>query len=167
MKNYYEAPNKANLAKYDHCIFLAGGITDCPDWQAPVRARLNEELPPLIVFNPRREHFDVSKKDKESVKQIVWEHTYLARANIVMFWFPKESICPITLLELGKFLMKPDTQLYVGTDPAYSRRLDVEVQTKLERPNVKVWDNLENMITQIIEDHKADDSWYGDITDTV
>ncbi len=152
MKNYYEAPNKAVLNKGDISIFLAGGISDCPDWQAPVRERLNEEVPSLIVFNPRREHFDVSKKDKESVKQIVWEHTYLGRATIVMIWFPKESICPITLLELGKFLLKPKTKLYVGTHPDYERRLDVEVQTKLERPEVKVWDNLDSMIGQIIED---------------
>lgn len=152
MNRYFEAPALIKMPE-GTSIFLAGGITDCPDWQKPTAERLTSETD-LIVFNPRRKKFDVSKKDKESVKQIHWEHTYLGQVDIVMFWFPKESVCPITLLELGKFLMKPNTQLYVGTDPEYPRRLDVEVQTKLERPNVKVWDSLGDMIDIIISDNQ-------------
>jgi len=46
-------------------------------------------------------------------------------------------LCPITLYELGTWLMT-DKPLFVGVHPAYARRLDVEIQTRLVRPEVKI-----------------------------
>jgi hypothetical protein len=39
-----------------------------------------------------------------------------------------------------------DVPLTIGTHPEYGRRLDVQVQTNLERPGEKIWDNLDLMI---------------------
>jgi hypothetical protein len=36
-----------------------------------------------------------------SKDQIQWEFEHLRKADTILFWFPKESICPIALYELG------------------------------------------------------------------
>jgi hypothetical protein len=46
-------------------------------------------------------------------------------------------LCPIALYELGAWSMTAKA-LFVGTHPAYARRLDVEVQTRLVRPEVAI-----------------------------
>ena len=58
------APDKANLQPYEICCFLAGGITDCKDWQNEVIKELenfdktsNGQLDKLVLFNPRRDVF--------------------------------------------------------------------------------------------------------------
>jgi len=133
-------------------LFLAGGITDCPNWQDPA-AELLLERTTLTVFNPRRANWNMDKAEEESRKQILWEHRHLQYADIIVFWFPMETLCPITLFELGKYLMT-DKELIVGTHPEYQRRLDVIVQSRLERPNLKIWSNLDDMIHTFIRDHK-------------
>ena len=54
----------------------------------------------------------------------------------MLFWFPAETICPIALFELGGRLLVREQPLFVGTNPNYQRRLDVEVQLRLARPEV-------------------------------
>ena len=96
---YIEAPNGVppSLPKKP-ALFLAGGITGCPDWQMKMCELLcNQDL---VVMNPRRKNFDVSEADA-SRHQIEWEHTHLRMADAVLFWFPCETLCPIVLFELG------------------------------------------------------------------
>ena len=50
-------------------VFLAGGITDCPDWQSEVikylrRYEINNKLD-LVVYNPRRKFFDIYNDDPQ------------------------------------------------------------------------------------------------------
>lgn len=129
-------------------LFLAGGISNCPDWQKPT-AYLLVRHSNLIVFNPRRTGWNMEDSDAESEKQILWEHEHLKRSEKILFWFPKETLCPITLLEFGKYLMS-DKELIVGCHPEYQRKLDVEVQGRLERPDMKVWDDLLPMVQSLI-----------------
>src|SRR5207302_501959 len=70
-------------------------------------------------------------------QQIAWEYHHLRQADAVLFWFPCETLCPITLYELGAMSMtaKP---LFVGAHPVYPRRHDVEIQLRLARPEVAV-----------------------------
>lgn len=131
-------------------IFLAGGITNCWDWQKPV-AELFDDRTNLTVFNPRRTNWNMENSEEASKAQILWEHEHLQRAETILFWFPHETLCPITLLELGKYLMTPKA-LVVGTHPEYQRRLDVIVQSRLERPNLKIWSNLDDMIYTFVRD---------------
>lgn len=131
-------------------LFLAGGITNCPDWQKPIAELLNDRTP-LTIFNPRRESWNMDDDANESKKQIVWEHHHLKISEYILFWFPMETLCPITLLELGKYMMT-DKKLIVGTHPDYQRRLDVIVQTRLEKPNLKIWSNLDDMVHTFIRD---------------
>ena len=127
-KLYVEAPNQVVGNRIS--IFLAGGITGCPDWQSDIRARLRD----ILIFNPRRKDFPIGNPDA-ALEQIKWEHDYLRIAHAILFWFPCETLCPIVLYELGAWSMT-DKPIFVGIHPNYQRRQDVEIQTKLVRPDV-------------------------------
>ena len=124
-------------------VFLGGGITDCPDWQADVIYLLWET--PGTILNPRRSGAFTHDIADE---QITWEYHALRTADTVFFWFPMETMCPITLLELGVFTQRKDTRLIVGTHPDYARRFDVIKQLELARPEVVVQDNLFGLVEE-------------------
>jgi hypothetical protein len=126
-------------------LFLAGGIMGCPDWQWEMVAALGSTA--LVLLNPRRAHYQF---DEEAAReQIMWEHTHLRRATAISFWFPKETLCPITLYELGAWSMT-DKKLFVGTHPDYLRRQDVLIQTKLVRPDVQIVESIDELAEEII-----------------
>jgi hypothetical protein len=136
---HVEAP-----AEYDGdgvSLFLAGGITGCPDWQHDLVALLDDTS--LTLLNPRRRDFPID--DPSAAEgQITWEHRHLRKATAILFWFPAEALCPIALYELGAWSMT-DKPLFVGVHPEYVRRRDVEVQTRLARPDVRVVGSLEEL----------------------
>lgn len=121
-------------------IFLGGGITNCPDWQAEVIGRLSHL--DGVILNPRRTG---EFTEDIAVEQITWEYSALRSVDTVFFWFPEETLCPITLLELGVFTQRPLTRIIVGTHPNYARKLDVITQLKLARPEVTVQQSLEGL----------------------
>jgi hypothetical protein len=131
-------------------LFLAGGISGCPDWQAEVVASLAEL--PLVLFNPRRRNFPIDDPSAAAA-QIEWERRYLRPASAILFWFPQQTVCPIALYELGAWSMtaKP---IFVGTHRDYPRRMDVVIQTQLVRPQIEVFDTLHAVIGQVR-------SWHG------
>lgn len=135
-----EAPNKYP----QKCeLFLGGGITNCPDWQAEIGGMLSSY--PGVALNPRRSR---DFTGDIAVEQIQWEYQALRSVDTVLFWFPEETLCPITLLELGVFTQRPQTNLVVGTHPNYARRLDVITQLELARPEVEVQDTLEGLVSE-------------------
>jgi len=113
-------------------VFLAGGITNCPDWQSEVSTALGGLS--ITVLNPRRDVFPSTPGVGE--EQIRWEFERLRSADLISFWFPKETLNPITLLEFGA-AMERATPLVVGIHPEYARKFDVEMQMKLRRPDIK------------------------------
>lgn len=113
-------------------VFLAGGITGCPDWQQELVKSLQDV--DGILLNPRRADFPIGQPSAAR-GQIFWEHHYLREADAISFWFCQETICPIVLYELGAWSMTPK-KLFVGVHPNYSRRQDVEIQTAYARPDV-------------------------------
>lgn len=126
-------------------LFLGGGITGCFDWQAKMCQLLADT--DLVIFNPRRKHWPMDDPNATK-KQIKWEYDHLLWSDINMFWFAPETLCPITLLEYGKWVVR-NKPLFVGCDPEYKRLLDVQVQTALERPYQKVFTNLEEVAEDI------------------
>ena len=128
-------------------LFLAGGITGCGDWQWDFARRL--EPTELVVFNPRRRHFPMDDPDAGG-EQIRWEFRHLRRAAARLFWFPPATLCPIALYELGAWSIAPGP-LFVGVDPDYARRFDVESQTGLVRPDVRVAHSLDELAGQVLE----------------
>jgi hypothetical protein len=143
---YIEAPNRPILRKIPS-IFLAGGITDCPDHQSETIK--NIESLDIVIFNPRRKNFPI-KNPNAAYEQIKWEHDMLRATTIISMWLCKETLGPICLYELGAWSMtqKP---LIVGMDPEYQRRQDVEIQTKLVRPDVPIVYSLKDLSNAIFE----------------
>lgn len=143
-------PQEAGPYLYDYKlrVFLAGGITGCPEWQRDVIAKLEGEN--ILVMNPRREGFDASDPSMEE-HQIDWEYRHILYADVMFFWFPEETLCPITLFELGKCAADKGYPLIVGCHPGYKRRRDVIIQLGLMGIPTTVRDSLE----AVIEDLKA------------
>ncbi len=73
-------------------LFLAGGITNCPDWQLELVERLKDTN--LTLINPRRKNFQENNLELEQ-QQISWEFNHLKKASAVSFWFPKETLCQL------------------------------------------------------------------------
>ena len=126
-------------------VFLAGGITGCPDWQQEIVELLKDTN--LTLLNPRRTHFPIGNPNAAQ-EQIEWEHDHLKMGDAILFWFPCETICPIVLYELGAWSMT-DKPIFVGVHPDYSRRQDVEIQTGLVRPEITVVYSLETLAKQV------------------
>ncbi len=138
---YIQCPAEANPHHLEPTLFLAGGISNCPDWQSELTAKL--ERTNWTVLNPRRKDFDAGDSSLAEV-QIEWEFRHLRLASAIAFWFPPETLCPITLYELGAWSMT-NKRLFVGVDPNYGRRLDVKIQTKLARPEVVILESLTDL----------------------
>jgi hypothetical protein len=68
-----------------------------------------------------------------------WEHDHLRRSKAIMFWFPSETLCPITLYELGAWTIlarQTGTKLFVGAEPHHS--LNHALTTVCGRARVRV-----------------------------
>lgn len=134
------APNKldADLDNNLPSVFLGGGITSCKLWQNVLIEKIQHSH--CIIFNPRRENFDLANP-KESEIQIDWEHYYLNMCDILVFYFADETLCPITLFELGGALERnlhtvPPSptrrqKILVYCEPGYKRKFDVNYQIGL------------------------------------
>ena len=140
---YLEAPEDPSLRPDlpRPFVFLAGGITSCPDWQQRIRELL-EDFPQGTLLNPRRANFPMGDPDAGRI-QIKWEFDCLWEStDIFTMWFSNGSIGPICLLEFGAQLSRhkalvdnghkpPFAAMIVGGDEDYSRRFDVEQQASL------------------------------------
>lgn len=140
---YVEAPGP--LTEAGSSIFLAGGITNCPDWQSEAVKLISDRT---HVFNPRRANFPIHDPDAAE-EQITWEFNALHEATCILFWFPVGAIQPIALYELGRYvaLGRP---IAVGRDDSYERRQDVDVQMKLAKPDLPIYNTLAQTVEQAV-----------------
>lgn len=143
-----EAPNPGYGSSQHEAVFLGGGISDCPDWQGYFINKLQFFVEEYTIYNPRRCGFDMTDPDQSRI-QIDWEHNHLDAASVIVFWFPKETLCPITLFELGKYCRDRSKHLIVGCHTEYKRRMDVVEQMKLVRPGLFVHSNLNDMVNEL------------------
>lgn len=148
LNTYYPYPNEISL-------FLGGGISNCVNWQDKMVELLSgwpqpgATGPELVLLNPRRKHFPMDDPSATD-GQIRWEYDHMRQATAIMFWFSPETLCPITLFELGKWI-ETKKPLFVGCDPAYQRIQDVIVQCSLSRPSMGVCTDLQTLANRIIE----------------
>lgn len=163
-----EAPNKPHigLGPYTASVFLAGGITGCPDWQAELLEMVKDT--DLLIFNPRRKEWPQGlKQDEEARRQIAWEIQMLDRVGFAAFWFPKETICPIALLELGYWIGAYGEEVMdwvtVGCHPEYSRKFDVQQQLQLRDPLAVVHEDLGQLAQSLIELDRLDRLHMGEL----
>ena len=142
---YIEAPTE--YLGNEKSIFLAGGITGCSDWQCELTDLLKNE--DIVLLNPRRANFPIDNQNAAK-EQIEWEYRHLHKTDAVSFWFPKETLCPITLYELGVQMIK-NKPLFIGVHPEYERKVDIEIQTRLARPEIGVVYDLDSLSKKIKE----------------
>ena len=141
-------PKYTPVKDWHNTIFLAGGISNCPNWQNIAVDLLQETS--LTIINPRNDNYSDSPESAEA--QIKWEYYYITRAEIVLFWFPQDTLCPITLFEYGRALVGKQ-RLYVGNHPGYQRKLDLKIQTRLERPELVIHHNLYSLLDDVITNY--------------
>lgn len=147
MTDYVECPDE--YYGLGPSLFLAGGITSCPDWQQEMRTLLDGSG--LTLLNPRRAGIvEIDWTDHaRSHAQVEWEFRNLRKASAILFWFPAESICPIALYELGAWSMTP-TPLFIGAHPNYPRRADIKLQTGLARPELIIHESLSSLARTVL-----------------
>lgn len=126
--------------------FLAGGITNCPDWQTDVINQLKKidteipgELDRLVLFNPRRPNFPINDPNAAE-EQITWEFKWLQQMDLFTMWFSGgDSDQPICMYELGRNLQRMvyrfptdySHRILISYDSSYKRAQDVKIQTEL------------------------------------
>jgi len=140
-------------------VFLAGGITNCPNWQKEIIDKMKEEdigEAEVYLFNPRRENFPINDPNA-SKEQIEWEFEALRDADMIIFWFSRGSLNPIVLYELGMWGNSRDIPIVIGIDEGYERRQDVEIQTELAREDAPIVDTLGEVVAMITE--TVNDVW--------
>lgn len=87
-------------------IFLAGSIEMgvAEHWQERLTSEFENYN--VEVFNPRRDDWDSSwvqdpTRGTQFHEQVTWELDHIEDADLVVFFFDKETKSPITLMELG------------------------------------------------------------------
>lgn len=125
-------------------VFLAGGITNCKDWQKEVIEELESEN--ISIYNPRQEHFDITDKSA-SWKQITWEFERLEQMDIFSMYFCEGvSDQPICMYELGRNILRMqnrfpcdwENRIIISVENGYKRLEDVVIQTNLCAPKLLV-----------------------------
>jgi hypothetical protein len=139
-------------------IFLAGGISGCRDWQKELVEKIGDSKCDITVFNPRRKSFDTSSDIKTAFNQIKWEFDRLHGSDIVSYWFSKETVCPLSLFELGGGLQRRHQTIVVGIDEGYTKANDVVIQIGLCRPDIKVhvgFEDFKEAVLKAIHDSRS------------
>lgn len=125
-------------------VFLAGGITNCKEWQKEVIKEL--EFEDISIFNPRQKHFDVTDKNA-SYKQILWEYERLEQMGIFSMYFCNDnSDQPICMYELGRNIVRMQNRfphdwqdrIVICVEDGYKRSTDVRIQVQLCAPKLFV-----------------------------
>jgi len=141
--------------KHEFAIYLAGGISDIDDWQDQFISHFKQlqsdtlmkalYLKNLTIINPRRNHFN--DKRSEIKKQIMWEHAHAKAADALVFYFPADSHCSISLFQYGKYLTS-GKKIFVGIEKDHLKSLDIFAHTRIEKPD----QNINYSITDLIEE---------------
>ena len=126
-------------------VFLAGGITNCTDWQSEV-IRIMPDIGStnnLVIFNPRRDNFPIN--DPNAARdQIKWEFDALNKMDIFSMYFcGGESDQPICMYELGRYISQIQMRfpcnwwerIVVSCEDNYKRKQDVKIQVSLGTDN--------------------------------
>lgn len=140
---HIQPPTKWKRVPGQPAVFLAGGISKCPNWQRELTKMLATTN--YAVLNPRREHFNTNDHHAAEL-QIQWEFEHLRKADLISFWFCKETIQPIALFELGAW--SPSEKITIGIEPGYSRETDIRVQVALLGHN-RIMNTLEDLANEI------------------
>ena len=131
-------------------LFLAGSIEmgKAEDWQAKVVEEL--KWAPGSILNPRRADWDSSWvqsiENHEFRTQVEWELNGLEDANVIALYFARDTVSPISLMELGLFHKR---HLIVCCDGEFPRKGNVDIVCK--RYRIRQADTWDNFIQRLYE----------------
>jgi len=145
------APEIYNDKRNHIKCFLAGGITNCSNWQKAVIKNIEEyaldtkvDLRYLDIYNPRRDNFPINNPNAAE-EQIKWEFDYLEKCDIFSMYFcNSSSVQPICMYELGrnisekmyKYMTTWTHRIIISVEKGYKREQDVIIQTQLATDNM-------------------------------
>jgi len=99
-------PLPTDLSAPQRSIFLSGSIDQgkAVDWQSLTTSLSSHAL---TILNPRRPDWDSTWTQDPAFapfrEQIEWELAMMEHADVIAVYFAKDSLAPITLMELGLF----------------------------------------------------------------
>lgn len=120
-------PEKYERKDGDIAVFLAGGISDCDNWQEDVINYLklhNLRLENLVILNPRGDESKILSFDQKQI----WDFDNLNEADIVSFYFCANATQSTSMYELGRHLA-----LY---GCGYHNKIVVSIETGFKKSNV-------------------------------
>jgi hypothetical protein len=127
-------------------IFLAGSIEMgiAEKWQDRIVRELSGL--PAVLFNPRRESWDISWKqgldNPKFVEQVNWELDALDEADIILVYIDPNTKSPITLMELG--IHAKSNKMIVCCPEGFWRKGNVDIVC--QRYNIPCVENLSDLI---------------------
>ena len=147
-----KAPCQYTKDPTEMSLFLAGAIDNgkAVDWQEYVTEQL-ADVDNLIILNPRRDDWDptwdCSKDNPKFAEQVNWELDGLNSCDLILMYFPANSIAPISLLELGILACSPYDNKFVVCDEGYHKKGNVDIVC--DRYGVTQFDALDIAINHI------------------
>lgn len=135
-------------------IFLGGSIEmgAAEKWQDKIILDLDELISnkEIYILNPRRDDWDSTWKQDPTegtkfYEQVKWEMDAQEKSDLCLYYFAKDTMSPITLLELGHYSNTTETLVYV--DPKYQRRGNVIMFC--ERYNIAYTENYQNFVVTV------------------
>lgn len=149
MKTIFKSPESIDELVFDKpSIFLAGSIEmdKAINWQKTCEEELSEKY---ILFNPRRDAWDTGWKQEiqnpQFREQVEWELNALEKADIIILYFAKDTLSPISLLEFGLFAKSG--KLKVVVDPEFWRKGNIDIVCA--KYSVEQFETLELLIKQL------------------
>lgn len=142
-----KATNEIKKDKFS--IFLAGSIDmgTAVNWQDELVTRLLDY--DGYLYNPRRDDWDSSWEqniqNKQFREQVEWELDAMDAADLIIYYFAKDSKSPITLLELG--LHKEDN-IIVCCPEGFYRKGNIDIICN--RYNIAECKTLNELVIQIL-----------------
>lgn len=157
----YKAPER--YPKHGLKLFLGGSIEmgKAEKWQEKVVAHLEENgYNDVIILNPRRDDWDSTWEQSplpgsKFYEQVEWELKAQESSTIICYYFAKDTMSPITLLELGLYGCRDDKDVIVYVDKDYLRHGNVVMTCKMY--GINYTESYEDFLTDIeiaIEDKR-------------
>lgn len=147
----YKAPELPK-GPLNNTVFLAGSIEmgAAEKWQDEFLSKAKAEFSDDWVFlNPRRDDWDASWvqsiANPQFFQQVDWEMTWLDQAHHKVFYFAKDTMSPITLLELGKH--GNSYHSHVILKEGYLRAGNVEIFCY--KHGIPIYDSIDDVIKQL------------------
>lgn len=137
-------------------VFLGGSIEmgKAEDWQELITGELQNFG--INILNPRRDDWDSSWEQDPTpgtnfYEQVTWELRGLEESDYRIFYFAKDTMSPISLMELGlhtkSHLPRNDEKMIVYVDENYSRKGNVIIFCN--RYSIPFYQNREEFITKL------------------